>query len=810
MSSLPYDRERDPDAWTAWQLVTRSDVHVFLTGKAGTGKSTFVRRLVEAGVKRTALLAYTAVAARNIGGQTINSFLQIRPQDVYRPGSAALDEHSLRDERRRLIRSLDLIVVDEVSMVRADLFDAMDARLRQIRGSREPFGGVQMLLVGDLRQLPPVTTHSDQLAFRECHYRSPYFFSASVMGRLEGRLVTVALKRVYRQSDEAFLGILNDMRNHVPRPATLELLNRRVGTPDPDAVRISCINADVNAYNAARLAALAGPDHVYQAEITDSFPGDDPVDRRLRLRVGARVMFAKNNQPEGYYNGLLGEVTECSDGRVTVRTADGELEVGPARWSNLEYRLGEGGEMRQVETGAYRQIPLRLAWAITVHKSQGLTFDKLTLDLSRAFETGQVYVALSRCRSLEGLTLLAPLTPSAFRLDAAVGEYLDGSGRGDLCVGPANADRLVEEFVGQFHTRLLADLFDLWPLMQPLNQALNVASRSSAKKSADKMSLVHVGLLRLQELHDVGVRFAAEARQSGPDPRADAALCARVLAGCDYFSREVGAAAGALPKLLTFDVKAAELRGRLVKLQREAQGAYDMLLFVWRRVRREGFDAAVVMHARALCASGHAHDEEEGGARPVPPGCQEGAQDFARATGLANGKVRKERKGRKGREAKGMASSQVGDVKAPSSGPAPVQTEEAEVELTPADPGAEASDKRYAELVKYFLSSAARKAAAARQAVKGKGDPLASADPCAVSPLGPDRARRLDQALREWRLRQAREMRKPAYIVLSNRQLSAVVEHAPRTLDELLALPGFGQVKVEQVGQALIELVEAV
>ena len=434
----------------AWQLVERTGVNVFLTGKAGTGKTTFLRRLKERSPKRMVVVAPTGVAAINAGGVTIHSFFQF-PLAPYIPGGSfnTKDEkYRFSKEKKNIIRTLDLLVIDEISMVRADLLDQIDAVLRLHKDRHRPFGGVQLLMIGDLSQLAPVVKEGEWALLRE-YYHTPYFFGSHALQQTQH--VTIELAHVYRQTDRTFIDILNEVRENRLTSKSLELLNSRVfnGQHPTDihpedncqlsivnsqftegVIRLTTHNATANRYNEERMDALKGVRFSFRAQVSGTFPESSyPAEEKLVLKKGCQVMFLKNDsQGSRYYNGKLGIVSAVDAERICVRGIDDgeEIEVEPDVWTNARYVIDkETKEIREEIEGEFRQYPLRLAWAITVHKSQGLTFDRAVLDVNAAFAAGQVYVALSRCRSLEGLVLTAPLSPTSVKTDALVTDYMN-------------------------------------------------------------------------------------------------------------------------------------------------------------------------------------------------------------------------------------------------------------------------------------------------------------------------------------------------------------------------------------------------
>jgi len=472
----------------ALNYIEFTNTSIFLTGKAGTGKTTLLQQIKQEAKKKLAVVAPTGVAAINAGGMTIHSFFQI-PFGPLIPGGNGRPEIHYSPEKKELLYNLELLIIDEVSMVRPDVLDHIDLILRNIKESDHTFGGVQVLLIGDLSQLSPII-REEEWAMLSRYYASPYFFSSLVLQKTP--YVRIELDHVYRQKEQAFVDILNEVRNQSISPENLAILNDRYqpqfipAETDP-YITLTTHNKIADQINSEYLAVLHGEPLAFKATIQGDFPKDAyPTETELKLKVGAQVMFVKNDSSAEklYYNGKIGTVTRIENSVVYVQcgTDSKELAVEAQEWSNIKYKL-EDEQISETNSGSFAQIPLKLAWAITIHKSQGLTFDKAIIDVSEAFAHGQAYVALSRCRTLSGMVLRNPITAQNIISDPAIIRYNEKAHQ--------NIPNL-EHDRERYAAFLLSELFNFGGLKSRLKGFENLLNNniiSIAEKSARQLKL---------------------------------------------------------------------------------------------------------------------------------------------------------------------------------------------------------------------------------------------------------------------------------------------------------------------------------
>ena len=534
--------ERNNELRTAWDFVESTGRSIFLTGKAGTGKTTFLKAVMEHSRKRPIVVAPTGVAAINAGGVTIHSFFQL-PFSPYVPGAKVESKFDFGKEKRKIIASSDLLIIDEISMVRADLLDAIDAVLRRFREHGQPFGGMQLLMIGDLAQLTPVVTPEDERMLKP-FYDTPYFFGSKALQQID--YVTIQLSHVYRQQDESFIALLNEIREGHPSAEALEKLNSRcqptfIPRPEEPYIRLTTHNNLANFYNESELQKLPGRSYQYRAEVQGTFPEYSyPTAETLVLKEGAQVMFVKND-PSGnhnYYNGRIGRVMEASDNRLTVFCeGDAEaIEVEPLEWENTRYTLNE--QTREIESevqGTFKQLPLRLAWAITIHKSQGLTFERAIIDANQSFAPGQVYVALSRCRTLEGLVLASPLDARAVINDERVDSY--------IAQQESEAERSIQQLPAlkqEYERYLLMLLFDFRAILSMEESMVRIFAEFFYHSHASLKQLHDRTLQDLrQRILDVAVKWQQKIQTMPIESLRDADFLDRVRRSAEYFADQL-------------------------------------------------------------------------------------------------------------------------------------------------------------------------------------------------------------------------------------------------------------------------------
>lgn len=407
----------------AFEILEHTKNNLFITGKAGTGKSTFLKYFRQNTNKRIAVVAPTGIAALNVNGQTIHSFFRLKPNFI------KIDE--IRPNRNKLLKNIDLIIIDEISMVRADIFDGIDQSLKLARKNNKPFGGVQICVIGDMFQLPPIVANDESELFAQ-NYESPFFFSSLAYQNAD--FYKVLFDKIHRQNDENFIHILNAIRSGNIDETDLQTLNTRHSpraTPAPGTLVLTSTNALAENINNSKLNQLNNFSKTYKGKISADFNlrGNRlPAPEDLHLKVGAQVMFVKNDSEMRWVNGTVGIVEKLEDDKISVRVGSEIFKVEAEKWKNIGYEFDEDKEqIVEKQMGTYTQFPLTLAWAITIHKSQGKTLERVIIDLGNgAFAPGQLYVALSRCKSLSGIALKQPVSYKDIKCDEQVVEFING------------------------------------------------------------------------------------------------------------------------------------------------------------------------------------------------------------------------------------------------------------------------------------------------------------------------------------------------------------------------------------------------
>lgn len=742
--------EENQELQLAWQLVEKTGVNVFLTGRAGTGKTTFLRRLRDRLPKRMVVVAPTGVAAINAGGVTIHSFFQL-PLSPFVPGSVLQARQQQRRyqfsrQKKNLIRSLDLLVIDEISMVRADLLDAVDDVLRRYRDASKPFGGVQLLMIGDLQQLAPVAQGEEWELLRE-YYPTPYFFSSHALQQT--RHATIELQHVYRQSDEAFITILNHVRSATLSSADIATLNSRVLPEDAigtGAIRLTTHNRTADNYNAERLGLLTALPSSFRASVSGTFPPTSyPADELLTLKVGAQVMFLKNDpSPEhAFYNGKLAVVTDIDDERgITVRGLDdgAAITVQRMEWTNARYVLDAATkEIREEIEGVFEQYPLRLAWAITIHKSQGLTFDKAVLDVNAAFAAGQVYVALSRCRTLEGLVLTAPLYQGSVITDSTVCTYMDTE-----LTQARTLPTQIGSLQREYWLELLGELFDFRSLQNAFARVQRLLDEHLYRAYPRLLARCKETEQPLKDdLAAVGVRFRNQMAQllaGQEDYEQNPLLAERINKASRYFEDKLFS----LLNVIVTEARSVEADNQ--RVQEQWAEAYQLLRMLY-------FTKVNLM--RFVFASGF----------------HTGSYLKKKATLMLEGE-------------QGSAS-----VKAPKlSLPKRPTSEKKPTVSAPKNPRPASPPKLFAPA---SPASASRPSAAM---------PTNDASSDIAYP-------ELYETLRRWRSSKAFEEHKGAYMILSNATLIAITNALPTNATELCRLFGMGPARYKSYGADILEIV---
>ncbi len=543
------------------ELVLYTDSHIFLTGKAGTGKTTFLKNLPLKTYKRMVVVAPTGVAAINAGGQTIHSFFQLPfgpqlPENAlgrgYNAKTMAAQYQKLNKKKINLMRSLDLLIIDEISMVRADVLDAIDAVLRRVRRSQKPFGGLQLLMIGDVHQLAPVAK-PEEWEVLSPYYDTPYFFGSQVLKKAS--YVCVELEHIYRQHDDDFISLLNKVRNNQMDADCIRVLNNRfkpgfVPKDEEGYITLTTHNYQADQINESKLAAINEKTLTFKAEVHGTFPENTyPTKEELELKVGAQVMFVKNDPTpaKAFFNGKIGRLVgyDEKEGTVTVLSDGERITVPKLKWQNMEYTINaENQDIEEKEIGSFTQIPLRLAWAVTIHKSQGLTFDKVIVDAGQAFAHGQVYVALSRCTSLEGLVLKTHISSNALVNDYSVNQFVE------TLTEKEPTQEKVDQLRHDYELETMLELIDFDGIYKGFGRLMKmIYDNDTLFESAMIQDLSQRRNKIHEELCSIGIKFEGQIRKlhdQAPSCEQNPALQERLIKGVAYFDEHLKAIAKGL------------------------------------------------------------------------------------------------------------------------------------------------------------------------------------------------------------------------------------------------------------------------
>ncbi len=547
------DFKNNPQLQLAYDFVQLTGKHIFLTGKAGTGKTTFLHYLRKHLPKRLVITAPTGVAAINAAGVTIHSFFQLSlgPQ-VVGITNMQFNQLSGKDkitrfskEKRNIIKSMDMLIIDEISMVRADLLDGIDATLRRFRNRDIPFGGVQLLMIGDLQQLAPVVKE-DEWDLLKQYYDTPFFFSSIALKKTQ--YITIELKHVYRQKDETFIKLLNKIRDNKIDNSVINALNARYKPEihtgnDEGYIILTTHNYKAKEINNFRLNKLKGKTHLFKAKVTGNFPEYNyPTDEELQLKVGAQVMFVKNDpEPEKrFYNGKIGKIVAINTDVIKVKCPedDNAIRVVPLEWQKMKYSLNkETKEITEDVEGVFRQLPLKTAWAITVHKSQGLTFEKAIIDVQQAFAPGQVYVALSRCKSLQGLVLSSPISYQQVKYDSTIEHFTQNFEENQP------DKKILEKSQQDYQKQLLFDLFDYKNIQKQIYYLLKIIHSNAGSLPVIINDIVkNINSKVKTDIVDVSVIFQKQLGyllNDNPYVEDNNPLQERIKKAIDYFSEKI-------------------------------------------------------------------------------------------------------------------------------------------------------------------------------------------------------------------------------------------------------------------------------
>lgn len=610
----------NPQLKLASEFVRYTNKNIFLTGKAGTGKTTFLHNLKKEAVKRMIVVAPTGVAAINAGGVTIHSFFQLSfgPQIPGRGRADSIEEystavsdksqqHKFSREKINIIRSIDLLVIDEISMVRADVLDAIDSVLRRYRDRYRPFGGVQLLMIGDLQQLAPIVKENEWEMLRG-YYDSAFFFSSLALRQSE--LISIELKHIYRQSDERFINILNRVRENRLDADSLSELNKRY-IPDfqyndsEQYITLTTHNNQAQAINSSKLLAIKEEAVNFTATVSGDFPEYSyPSDKVLTLKKGAQVMFVKNDSSREklYYNGKIGTVVDIDEEVIWVKcpNEDDAIEVLRAEWQNYKFSIDPNSdEITETVIGTFLQYPLKLAWAITIHKSQGLTFERAIVDAQLSFASGQVYVALSRCKTLEGLVLRSPIQFNSIKTDSTVDSFSRHIEERTPSLQQLEASKR------EFERQLLLDLFGFDAIGRMVGYTRKVvAEHGEATGTVLQNALALIANRFQTEISDIARKFQHQIAQLSAlpvDVEHNMPLQERIVKGGAYFLEKVNSILVEELDSLAVDIDNKAVKKSVVDSINRIENEVKQKIACFEAVKK-GFKVADFLHTRAISA----------------------------------------------------------------------------------------------------------------------------------------------------------------------------------------------------------------
>ena len=741
--------EKDSRFLLAERYIQETGISVFLTGKAGTGKTTFLKHIVAGCSKRLAVVAPTGVAAVNAGGVTIHSFFQL-PLCPYLPDVKELvteyqmpeKNRSLRKDRVKILRTLELLIIDEISMVRADILDAIDATLKRYRKNDRPFGGVQLLMIGDVQQLPPVVTESEK-PFMDQVYPSPFFFNSRAFRKLG--YIVIELNKIHRQRDAEFTSMLNDIRTGNPSDQTLERLNRRLdpGFDPPSGeywIRLTTHNHQSDAINREKMDALKGKSMIFKAEIDGNYPESAyPAETELRLKKGAQVMFTRNDTSGNsmYFNGKIGTVTSLDPEIIVTDENGNEIIVNREKWDNVRYEINpETQEIQAVNDGSFTQYPLRAAWAITIHKSQGLTFDRVVIDAGKAFSFGQVYVALSRCRSLDGIVLTTPITRKCTFRNMEVSIFENGYTPENQAVESLDNYResyLVDKICSTFSLGRIASL----------SLKLEKLWKGSLGSVYPKISARFTALVTGQDedfsgveaIASVGTRFQSQIREIFADQSRctedrDAFVSERISKACAYFTVQLGYYAKSIAPTCLVEIENKETQKVFKNIAEELLKELIFRLSLYRATMADGFSVKLFSRVATECELEKTGTLKSCVRRIISASRAAADKDGGNAgTDNANGKK--------------------------------------EVQESGMDADTSDIDTEYDEATEKLL-----------------------------------------KVLKAWRKMKYEELHLPAFMIMHQKVLVQIAEEKPASREELMQINGFGKKQWDKYGEEILEIIE--